>query len=1073
MQLTCPQCQRILEFLGERPSFCAYCGQALRRGEATVEFLHEAETTPPGPSATDGSPTSVPEVVGGYRLLRQLGEGGMGAVYEAEDVASGRRVAVKLISPDAVASPDAVERFRQEGRLASAIAHPRCVFVLAADEQGGWPYIVMELMPGTTLEDLVLREGPLPPRQGIARILDVIEGLQEIHRHSIVHRDVKPSNCFIDQDGRVKVGDFGLARSLTGNVRLTRTGSFLGTPLYASPEQVRAEPVDQQSDVYSVAATLYFLLTGRAPFQTNDLAATLARIAADRAPSMRKLRPELDPGLDQVVLTGLERDRSRRWHDLGEFRDALLRFQPGHVSRSTLGVRFAAYLVDYVVMMVLATICLVVLTAVWDVQWMDPENLSPLNPSHFVGEFLPVLYFGLLEGLWGASLGKALLRLRVQSARGTSAAGLWRSCLRSLVFVILSELGTVVGIVLWLLLVPSAMSVGTLGPGNATLVLLVSLLSIASTVLGYGLIMLPMRARNGYRGLHEFLSSTRVVSLSAAEGRRAGRGYLLEARIGRPEGCPERLGPFAVRGAVLWDERAKIVVGQDSVLGREVWLWLRPQTEPPLSEARCRTSRATRLRWLACGKHDELQWDGFIAPTGCPLPALVQTERRLSWPEVRPILEQLTAELIAARRDGTLPVVLGVDQVWVQRDSAVQLLDQPAAGPPANAVMHASVAATTEGAPPISSVQRESQCQALALLGQAAALALEGRPRPEGAAGPIAAAVPAHAGQLLSWLLNAPRRPGATCEQFQEALQRTRDRPTEVSRGRRVAQLAVLAALLLVGVSCMLMIGVMIGPIEYFAEATEIQQGEELRQALETVAWRDLTVAAVNPTPLPRLRGCVQFQADLALLDKLGRQLEEERSRHRARLQALSWFGRQVARQFDSDIAASEKFEGWRELSLTRWRYRSPRLEAAYYRSTAPSMKEFRETIRGPFLWVLLIWPALWVIAAFVGRGGLTYLLTRLCLMNARGEPAARFRCAWRAALVWIPIAGLLMLSLVLDARYWSTWQPGASETLLLALANAVWYLAVGLLPIYAALALWSPIRGPHDRLSGTYLVPR
>src|SRR5262249_57395958 len=194
----------------------------------------------------------------------------------------------------------------------------------AADEDQGRPYIVMELMPGATLDDLVRSKGPLTPEPAIRKILDVIEGLNEAHQIGLVHRDVKPSNCFLEPDGRVKIGDFGLAKSLSRSTHLTKTGAFLGTPLFCSPEQVRCEPVDAQSDVYSVAATLYCLLVGKAPQQSSDAAATIARIVADDPPPMRSVRPELPPGLDRVVLRGLERDRGRRWRDLEEFRTALL-----------------------------------------------------------------------------------------------------------------------------------------------------------------------------------------------------------------------------------------------------------------------------------------------------------------------------------------------------------------------------------------------------------------------------------------------------------------------------------------------------------------------------------------------------------------------------------------------------------------------------------------------------------------------------------------------------------------------------------------------------------------------------
>src|SRR5207244_7901727 len=132
----------------------------------------------------------------------------------------------------------------------SMVAHPRCVFVLHVDEAAGRPYIVMELMSGDTLQDLVKREGPLLPAQAVAKILDVIDGLQAAHRLEVIHRDVKPSNCFLEVDGRVKVGDFGLAKSLVRDAHLTKTGAFVGTPHFASPEQVRGRITDHQTDVY-------------------------------------------------------------------------------------------------------------------------------------------------------------------------------------------------------------------------------------------------------------------------------------------------------------------------------------------------------------------------------------------------------------------------------------------------------------------------------------------------------------------------------------------------------------------------------------------------------------------------------------------------------------------------------------------------------------------------------------------------------------------------------------------------------------------------------------------------------
>ncbi len=306
MSLNCSRCQRRIDVLGERPSFCPYCGQSLaesmegatslgstqRGADETVDYHRGDSTVAVAPASRHGTSAPVPETIAGYRLVRKIGQGGMGSVHEAEETASGRRVALKLMAPEYASSATAVERFLQEGRLASAIAHPRCVFVLAADKAEGWPFIVMELMPGHTLKDLVEREGPLPQGEAVRKILDVIEGLQEAHKLGVIHRDVKPSNCFLDEDGRVKVGDFGLSKSLLGSdAELTRTGAFLGTPHYASPEQIKGEQVDARSDVYSVAATLYYLLAGGPPHQASEATQALARIVSEEAPPVRSVRP--------------------------------------------------------------------------------------------------------------------------------------------------------------------------------------------------------------------------------------------------------------------------------------------------------------------------------------------------------------------------------------------------------------------------------------------------------------------------------------------------------------------------------------------------------------------------------------------------------------------------------------------------------------------------------------------------------------------------------------------------------------------------------------------------------------
>jgi hypothetical protein len=763
MQLACAHCGQVLEFANKRPSFCAYCGKSLPQDtpRSTVEFDHEAVTRPPEPAGT--ADDADPAEVGGYRLRRVLGEGGMGKVYEAEDAATGRRVALKLIAAQYADSPDAVERFRREGRLASALAHPRCVFVLAADEEAGRPYIVMELMPGETLEDLIRKQGPLSPEQALPRILDVIEGLKEAHRVGVVHRDVKPSNCFLERDDRVKIGDFGLAKSLVSGAHLTKTGSFLGTVLYAAPEQIKGEPIGPHSDVYSVAATLYCLLTGQAPFHGSDPAATLARAVSDAPPPMRSLRPELPQALDQVVLRGLERDRNRRWRNLEEFEAALRQFLPATFSLAGLSLRFAAFTIDY--LLILTPLAFVELADWLEVFARWAIGYSRVSFLYFVGMLYWFTYFGISEGVWSRSLGKRLLGLRVARAEGAGALGVVRTLTRTGAFFVPWHLDR---ITLWYLF-----TTGTIAQIHPRW--LTYCIQPALAVAGVLLLVSTMRSRNGYRGLHEWASGTRVIRLPEAERPRA-LGTEKGLNVLHPAGLLDRVGSFNVLGVIGSDGPDQVLLGEDPVLGRKVFLWMRPSaTGVPIADGRRGLSRATRPRWLSGGRHGDQIWDAFLAPTGQSLPDLVSASGRLSWAEVRPLLTQLVEELNAGEQDTTLPSTLAVGQVWVQSDGRLQLLDVPlAAGPPPAA-------------------------DALTFLPDVLFLVLEGNPRcGDGPVAGVRAPLPQYAARLLGRLFGSGE-PYRSVGQFSADLAATADKPSTVSRGRRFAHLAVQTVFLYVG----------------------------------------------------------------------------------------------------------------------------------------------------------------------------------------------------------------------------------------------------------------------------------
>ncbi len=1082
MQLLCPQCSRVIEYSGERPSFCGYCGNRLAQAgitappeahepgkkHSTADFLaNTAATLPPSaipavpedqaatdaPSGDDAEP--LPQRVGGYRLLQRLGKGGMGSVYEAEDSHSGRRVAVKLIAAGFAASRDAVERFRQEGRLASTIAHPRCVFVLATDEDAGRPYIVMELMPGSTLRDLVAAEGPLPPARAVELILDVIDGLHEAHENGLIHRDVKPSNCFLQTDGRVKVGDFGLAKSLTTDAHLTKTGTFLGTPLFASPEQVRGDRLDPRTDVYSVAATLYYLLAGKAPFEGGDAASTLARIVADPAPSLRTLRPEISTGLDRVVLRGLERQRERRWQSMEEFRNALAPFVPGNLSKGGMGIRFGAFVLDYLVLMPLHWLMFVLV--LWTglvVIRFDGTQQQPNVWVRVLGSAPEVLYYSVLEGWLGWSVGKWLLNLRVCGIEGRDPPGLGRACLRV--------------VVLYLFLgVPVHVAQEIMGPEAVVQNPLLTFVASLFFFVGVGLVLCTMRARNGYRGVHEFASGTRVVMLPWPKRRRRYRAAAERALL-RPADMPSRIGPYAIQGALRWSDAGKILVGEDKALGRMVWLELRPIDAAPLAHARRDLARAARLRWLAGGAEATdatTRWDAFLAPRGGLLIDAVASTGPLTWTEARPLLEDLADELLAACHDGTLPERLSIDQVWMQPSGRVQLLDIAPVDLPEPAIVDALGPQPVGGhtAEPGSDEDRRS----LALLAQVATMALERPSAPTTTSKRrLRAPMPLGAARFMNRLVGTPR-PYEKLTQFRDGLHDSHDQPTEVTRLRRFAHTMVLGLLLFLGIGCCAVPVVMAPTVLHVQQlGQQLRAGERALASLNNNAPLELAAQLVQPDGWIRLRGAAQWQTDAELRARLRQRLDALRTERDAWKATLAWPGRQF-------IKAQEKFV---LMIPTR-----PSAPAGLFRKEADSfITDLRGEMRaGAMVAVPLItiamWPAAAVVWAFLWRGGLAYLVTGITVVRRDGRKAARWQCAWRALLFWIPLAALLAGSLFLDAWFWTHGDPHVRgwPAWLPLLSSLALYAVPLVLIVYLVLALWSPTRSWHDRLAGTLLMPR
>src|SRR5579871_3439762 len=249
--------------------------------------------------------------LGGYVLVRPLGRGGMGTVYEALDEGLGRRVALKVVSRELRLDRRALERFKREARASAALVHPNITAVHAIGEDHETIFVVLELLERGTLQDRLSKEGPLPWQEAAGLAAGVARGLAAIHAIGLVHRDVKPSNILLDDEGRPKLSDFGLV-ALPGVTQLTRTGEFVGTPQFMAPEQMGAHgETDARSDLYALGATLYALLAGRPPLEGQG-AEILMKLARERPRSVRELVPEIPESLDRIVLRLLEKRKEGR-----------------------------------------------------------------------------------------------------------------------------------------------------------------------------------------------------------------------------------------------------------------------------------------------------------------------------------------------------------------------------------------------------------------------------------------------------------------------------------------------------------------------------------------------------------------------------------------------------------------------------------------------------------------------------------------------------------------------------------------------------------------------------------------
>ena len=255
------------------------------------------------------------ERIGHYKVVSELGRGGMGVVYKAHEESLNRFVALKVLGEHLTEDDTYVERFMREAQSAAKLTHPNIVQIYAIAEDAGRHYFVMEYVPGTSLQRLIKNDGRLVPERAVRLVMQAAAGLQAAHEVGVIHRDIKPANLMVTDQGLVKITDFGLALLVASATRLTATGMFMGTPGYLSPEQCLEEQIDHRTDIYSLGVTLFEALTGSMPFHATSPLALIRQIVDVEPPDLGELAPHVDETLRGIVRRMMAKDRDHRYAD--------------------------------------------------------------------------------------------------------------------------------------------------------------------------------------------------------------------------------------------------------------------------------------------------------------------------------------------------------------------------------------------------------------------------------------------------------------------------------------------------------------------------------------------------------------------------------------------------------------------------------------------------------------------------------------------------------------------------------------------------------------------------------------